>query len=177
MQGTARARRGIAVPGPRSANFPAAERARNTVRVSRNIPLYPTPSISTTRPPAIQRNPRDFSKRMPSPFPRSRELPFAVFLVSHCTISSLPAAPAELEISLSSSEAKKKKKKKKSQGKRCNIQREGSEASGNGRAPGPCEPRSTCTRLVGIQRYPVRHGAGMNTSLVSADDFTSLACS
>lgn len=120
--------------------------------------------------------PKGFSKRMPSPCLRSRELPFAVFLVSHCTISSLPAAPAELEISLNSSEAKKQKKKK--------NPRE-SVAISKGRGAVPAGRQSPGSRRAPLHLHapcwdpaiPVRRGAGMNTSLVSADDFTSLACS
>lgn len=90
---------------------------------------------------------KGFSKRIALTFPAEPGAALCCF--SSLSLSpSLPAAPAELEISLSSSEADKKKKEKKSQGKRCNIQREGRKAMG---APGP---RSTCVRLAGIRRSP-----------------------
>lgn len=85
--------------------------------------------------------PKGFSKRMPSPFPRSRELPFAVFLVSHCTISSLPAAPAELEISLSSSEAKKYPRE--------NVAISKGEASGMAEPQVPASPAPPARALLG----------------------------
>lgn len=69
-------------PRPRFPNFPAAQPA---AFASRSTPLSPPPAVPQperrrqreTR--GIFQEKRGFSKRMPSPFPQSRELPFAAF--------------------------------------------------------------------------------------------------
>lgn len=99
------------------------------------VPFTPPPASPQSS--GDTEKPKGFSKSVPSPFPRSRELPFAVFLGSLCTISSLPAAPLELEISSGSGEAQSRS--------------EGARHPGERRTPGSTAP----TAAVASLRAPV----------------------
>lgn len=130
------------------------------------VPFTPPPASPQSS--GDTEKPKGFSKSVPSPFPRSRELPFAVFsrLSLHYLQSSRSSPGAGNIIRL-----------------RRGAEPERRSATSRGAQHSP----DRCRRLAASPRpparpfvqpsAPTRRGAGMNPSLVSADDFTSLACS